>query len=276
MKLVLGTVQFGMNYGIASQGRPCTSCVKNILQLAYADGINILDTSAGYGDAENILGKVLNEIDSPFKIISKYPKSDVSVKDTFFKTLEHLQVAKLYGYLLHHFEVYRENPDVWKEFLRLKEEGKVLKIGFSLYSPSELEILLAADVPFDLVQFPYNIFDRQFEPYFKLLKRRGVEIHVRSTFLQGLFFKDRNHLPEKLIPLRPYLEELDCYAKMQGMTVAEVALNYNLQNPYIDGVLIGVDTTEQLNDNVRSISDKKVELAVNVNEKELLNPVNWK
>ena len=168
------------------------------------------------------------------------------------------------------------NPEIWKEFLDLKERGKLKKIGFSLYSPSELEILLTDDVPFDLVQFPYNVFDRQFEPYLELLHKRGVEIHVRSTFLQGVFFMVRERLPEKLKPLAPYLTKLDDYAQATDMTVAEVALNFNLQNPFIDGVLIGVDSVGQLQDNLRNISERKVELSIDVKEKELLNPGNWK
>lgn len=275
-KLVLGTVQFGCQYGVNSTGRPDEQTVANVLRLAAQNGIATLDTSAAYGDAEEVLGRVMPQTGSSFQIVSKYPKCRSTVADTFEKTLLTLNVSQIYGYLLHHFEVYRNHPAVWKEFQKLKKEGKVVKIGFSLYSPTELERLLQDDVPFDLLQFPYNIFDRQFEPYLLLLRERGVEVHVRSTFLQGLFFKDRNHLPEKLMPLKPYLEGLDSYAAMQGMTVAEVALNYNLQHPCIDGVLVGVDNTEQLLDNIRSISDEKVDVNIDVKETELLNPVNWK
>lgn len=275
MKLVLGTVQFGCQYGVNSTGRPDEQMVMDILRLAEQNGIEVLDTSAAYGNAEEVLGNVIPQTGGSFHIISKYPESSETIGVTLEKTLHTLGVSRIYGYLLHHFSVYRNNPGIWEEFLCLKEKGKVEKIGFSLYSPAELEILLANDVPFDLVQFPYNVFDRQFDPYLELLKGRGVEIHVRSTFLQGLFFKDRNGLSEKLKPLGRYLQQLDDYAQMSGMSVAEVALNYNLQNPFIDGVLIGVDTTGQLLDNIRSISDKKIELTIDVKEKELLNPVNW-
>lgn len=275
-KLVLGTVQFGCQYGINSAGRPDEKTVLDILDLACNSGITNLDTSAAYGNAESVLGKVLSATGHSFQIISKYPESALAVEAVLEQTLTSLQVADIYGYLLHHFKVYCENPAIWKEFEVLKASGKVSKIGFSLYSPAELELLLERNVSFDLLQFPYNLFDRQFEPYLPLLKERGVEIHVRSTFLQGLFFKDRNALPAKLGPLRGYLEQLDDYAERSGMTVAEIALNFNLQNPFIDGVLIGVDTAGQLQDNLRNISDRKVQLSINVKEKELLNPANWK
>lgn len=276
MKLVLGTVQFGCQYGINSAGRPDERKILDILQLASRNGITTLDTSSAYGEAEAILGKVLPGMNFSFQIISKFPESDEPVGAVLERTLTELKVPFVYGYLLHHFQVYRNNPGIWKDFMVQQEKGKVNKIGFSLYSPAELEILLSDGVPFDLIQFPYNLFDRQFEPYLELLHKRGVEIHVRSTFLQGLFFMDRECLPEKLKPLKRYLIKLDDYAKAEGMTIAEVALNYNLQNQFIDGVLIGVDTAGQLQDNLRNISDRKVELSIDVKEKELLNPVNWK
>lgn len=273
-KLVLGTVQFGVQYGINSAGRPSEQTVKSILNESLVSGINTLDTSSGYGESEEILGRTIPE-GQPFKIVSKYPKSVTPVKEMFQSSLDRLKVGSLYGYLLHHFVVYKDNPKVWDDFKSIKEEGKAQRIGFSLYTPDELEILLKNDVDFSLLQIPRNIFDRKFDPYLKELKDRGVEIHVRSTFLQGLFFKNRQTLPEKLKPLRQYLEELDRYSKELGMGVAEMALNFNSQNEYIDGVLIGVDNVEQLQTNVRSLSDKPVNIDIDIKEKELLNPVNW-
>ena len=210
-----------------------------------------------------------------FQLISKYPKCNKSVYETFESSLNKLKCSKLYGYLLHHFSVYTENKDIWKDFIKLKDEDKVEKIGFSLYEPHELDLILKDGIPFDLIQIPYNIFDRQFEQYFERLKEKNIEIHVRSTFLQGLFFKDRNTLPNKLLPLKPYLVKLDDYAMTSGLSLAEVALNYNIQNPYIDGVLIGVDTKEQLQTNFESISDTKIELSIDIKETELLKPINW-
>ena len=273
-KLVLGTVQFGLQYGINSAGRPSTEQVSDILDNAKAGGIQILDTSSAYGNAEEVLGAV--KTGSNFKIVSKYPKCDKSVAETFSNSLKVLGTDHLYGYLLHHFEVYQENKAIWNDFIQLQKEGKVDRIGFSLYEPWELDLILNDGIPFSLIQVPYNIFDRQFEPYFKQLKAMGVEIHVRSTFLQGLFFKDRSTLPEKLLPLKKYLVQLDEYALGKGITVGELALNYNIQNPYIDGVLIGVDNKEQLIQNFASVKDEGIELDIKVEDTELLKPVNWK
>ena len=273
-KIVLGTVQFGCQYGINSAGRPNEDEVCRILAYAAEAGITKLDTSSAYGESEKVLGECMPN-NAHFQIISKYPKSDMPVREMFHGSLERLKVPKLYGYLLHHFDVYRTNPAVWEEFRALRKEGLVEKIGFSLYSAEELELLLENNVDFDILQYPRNIFDRQFDAYLPMLKERGVEVHVRSTFLQGLFFKDRNTLPAKLQPLKPYLLQLDAYAQSNEMSVSEVAMNYNLQNDTIGGVLIGVDTLNQLQANLSMISSRLIDLDIEVSEKELLNPVNW-
>lgn len=273
-KLVLGTVQFGLQYGVNSAGRPSEETVKDILAEAAKGGIATLDTSSAYGNSEEILGECITT-DEDFKIVSKYPKGEIPVGEMFNSSLKRLKVNQLYGYLLHHFEVYKNNPKVWDEFIALKESGKVQKIGFSLYSPEELEFILKNQSPFDLIQVPFNIFDKKFLPYMQELHENGVEIHVRSTFLQGLFFKDRNTLPEKLKPMKKYLLQLDEFSKLSGLSISEIALNYNLQNPYIDGVLIGVDNVSQLQMNLASIKNTHIDVNIEVKEKELLNPVNW-
>lgn len=273
-KLVLGTVQFGLQYGVNSAGRPNEVIVKAILAEAAKGGIFTLDTSSAYGNSEEILGECITP-DEDFKIVSKYPRGETPVEEMFNSSLKRLKVNKLYGYLLHHFEVYKKNPKVWDEFVALKESGKVQKIGFSLYTPKELQYILDHKSPFDLIQVPFNIFDKKFLPYMKELHEKGVEIHVRSTFLQGLFFKDRETLPEKLKPMKKYLLLLDDYSKVTGLSISEIALNHNLQNPYIDGVLIGVDNVEQLKMNLASVKNTPIDIEIDVKEQELLNPVNW-
>ena len=273
-KLILGTVQFGLQYGVNSAGRPSREDVKGILNKAAKGGITTLDTSSAYGNSEEILGECTTPEEN-FKIVSKYPKGTTPVREMFDSSLKRLQVDKLYGYLLHHFEVYKNNPKVWNEFITLKESGKVQKIGFSLYTPEELQFILDNKSPFDLIQVPFNIFDKKFLPYMKELHEKNVEIHVRSTFLQGLFFKDRNALPKKLQPMKKYLLQLDEFSKKSGLTISDIALNYNLQNPYIDGVLIGVDNVEQLQMNLNSVRDTPIDIEIKVKEQDLLNPVNW-
>lgn len=271
--LVLGTVQFGLQYGINSSGRPAEDEIRRILREAYYNGVRILDTSSAYGDSETILGR---SMENDFRIVSKYPECDRTVSESLERSLKCLRKDHIYGYLLHHFSTYRSKPYVWDEMISLKRKGLASKIGFSLYAPDELEIILNDGIEFDLLQIPFNIFDRRFAPYLPALRKSGVEIHARSTFLQGLFFKDRDTLPPILQPLRPYLQELDRYVSDNGMSISEAALNFNIQNPCISGVLIGVDNVEQLRMNLNSIISRKIELKIDIKEKELLNPVNWK
>ena len=281
-KIVLGTVQFGTNYGINNTtGQVSPDEVVKILKLAAVNGVQILDTSSAYGTSEKVLGLALKKTDLQFNIVSKYPKGNVGVKETFQSSLQNLGVKSLYGYLVHHFEFYQEHPEIFVEMQKLKKDGLINKIGFSLYNPQQLQFLYDQNVKFDILQFPYNIFDRKFEPYMEQLCKDNVEIHTRSAFLQGLFFKDIRTLPEKLVPLRGYLNELHSYCQEHDITIERLALGYVLHNPYVKGVLIGVDNHIQLENNMRVVATKLTEedvafiKTIDIKEKELLNPVNW-
>ena len=273
-KLILGTVQFGCQYGINSAGRPSEAAVAEILSAAAASGITTLDTSSAYGNAEQVLGSC-DAAGRGFRIVSKYPQCSGPVSETFRESLSRLGVSSMYGYMLHHFKLYRSNPGIWEEFRALRSQGLITKAGFSLYSPEELETLIDDGVDFDIVQIPRNIFDRRFDPWLPVLRERGVEVHVRSTFLQGLFFKDRDSLPEKLVPLRKYLLQLDGYSERSGLGTAQLALNFNLRHPDISGVLIGVDNAAQLMANVEAAEGTDIDIDINVAEQDLLSPVNW-
>lgn len=279
-KLILGTVQFGLSYGINNAtGKVAKDDVLKILAEAKMNGISILDTSYAYGDSEIVLGELLEN--NNFKIVSKLPRTTEKPISIFNETLQRLQTDRLYGYLIHHFDYFKEIPSVWTDIEALKKNGQVEKIGFSLYHTHELEYLFSKNIAFDMVQIPYNILDRAFEPYLKELKQRNVETHTRSVFLQGLFFKPINKLPEKLTPLIPYLASISGFCKEHNVTMEELALNSVIHNPNIDGVLVGVDSVTQLQKNIQSvwteISANVIEFVstLNVKEKELLNPVNW-
>lgn len=282
-KLILGTAQFGLKYGINNQsGKLQGTEIDDILNRAIENSITTIDTSYAYGDSEKVLGQSLNRINKKIQIISKLPETDLNVKEIFYESLSRLGVDSLYGYLIHHFHFFKSKPEVWHEIMKLKDSGLIKKIGFSIYSIEELKYLLDTKIQFDIIQFPYNILDRQFEPWLPLLKERNINIHVRSTFLQGLFFMDRKLMPSKLKPLESYLNLMYDFALDNKLSLGDIALNYNMTNPFIDGVLIGVDNSKQLIKNIGSvredITNEVLYLAskINVKEKELLNPVNWK
>ena len=137
-KLVLGTVQFGLDYGVNNQsGQVQQSEVNKILQLAKESGIKKIDTSSAYGTSESVLGKSLSENNLQFHIISKYPQSENSVAAIFASSLEKLQQKKLYGYLVHHFEFYQSHPQLWEKMKDLKAGDAFMDFVGPLGQPSE-------------------------------------------------------------------------------------------------------------------------------------------
>lgn len=287
-KLALGTVQFGLNYGINNKtGIIDNDSFSELLNFGFERGVDTLDTAFNYGNSEERIGKYLSGSNNDFKIISKAPKGSNSqnIKKFFQESIDKLNVDSIYGYMLHDFEDYLNDKQIINSLTYLKEHGFVEKIGFSLYHPEQLDILLKNGIRFELIQVPYNLADLRFENYFEHLKNINVEIHIRSVFLQGLFFMKFDELPEKLKPFKAFLEKLDGISKDSKRTTENIALNFAVQNENIDRVVIGVDNKEQLQKNLNEInygieSETLLELRKELNKinisQELLMPSNWK
>lgn len=283
-KLVLGTVQFGMNYGINNHdGQVKNEELVKILDVCRKEGINCFDTAFDYGNSEERLGEYFSRHkDYVPHIISKYSQKSMPLLDECQKSLDRLRVNVLYAYLVHNFSLYLDNPCISKDFRLLKDKGLVKKTGFSLYTLEELDYLLEHEIEFDIVEIPYNIFDRRFERYFSLLKERGKDIFVRSVFLQGLFFMDVENIPSKLKVLAPHLKKMADFATRKEISLRGICLNYVCSNPLIDGVLIGVDSAVQLLNNlksikVESIDDDCIEFinSICLNDEKMILPINW-
>jgi len=257
-KLALGTVQFGLDYGIKNdRGRIPESEIGQILDEAMSGGIDLLDTACAYGSSETVLG-ILAGKTSGFSIISKLPaKSEASVAEELAGSLARLGRKTLYGYMLHNFSTYQAHPSVMRDLAACKAQGLVEKIGASLYFPSEAETLLEDDVPLDLVQVPYNLLDRRFEKVFPLLKARGVEIHTRSAFLQGLFFLDQSRLGGRFETVRMSIARLQALATESGFGLPTLCLGFAAACPHVDRVVIGVDTINDLRANLASWSQRE-------------------
>ncbi len=282
MKITLGTVQFGIQYGISNtHGVPSDSELESIFSVASELGIQQLDTAKAYGNAEERIGQLSN---SKFDIITKFPNvtSEKDLEIALSESLQKLNVASIYAYLAHNADVLIQNPSLWEVLLEARKKGEIKKIGYSLYTPEQLERLLDLNCIPDLVQLPYSILDRKFEKQLSILKQLGTEVHVRSVFLQGLYFMNPNELPEKLQPLQDSLLELKNLCIENNVSVGEVALNYVISNPNIDKLVIGIETAEQLRENINLVTNwksnnrlfSKIE-AIKIKDKSLLNPVNW-
>ena len=281
-KIALGTVQFGIPYGINnSNGKVDDESIKEIFSIAGKSGIEILDTASAYGDAEKKIGQFTK---SQFKIVTKFPivKNTKALKDQLENSLLKLKTKSVYGYLAHNADNLITVPELWDTLLDFKKNKLVEKIGYSLYSCQQLHQLLEMGFIPNIVQVPYNLFDKKFEMWLPKLKKLGTEIHTRSTFLQGLYFMDPEQLPKRLVPLKFPLQELHQCCKSFGVSVNSAALNFVIENPSIDFVLIGIDTRDQLIENIDRVSkwQHNKELfncvsKINVINEELLNPVNW-
>ncbi|HOY38377.1 MAG TPA: aldo/keto reductase [Bacteroidales bacterium] len=248
-KIGLGTVQFGLNYGISNTvGKTDSSEVGRILEVARMNGINTIDTASGYGESEKILG--ISDV-KEFHIVSKYkpPVEGFSIKNQLNNSLNQLRIKALYGYLAHRPMDLLQHREQWEEMLLFREMKLVDKIGFSCNETAELELLLGKNFIPDIIQVPYNYFDKRFEPYFLQLKSKHVEIHTRSSFLQGLFFVPADKLHPYFERVKPLIGALQC---KYGNNLSRILLGHCLKNPSIDKVIIGVNNVTQLNENLRA------------------------
>jgi len=288
-KLILGTVQFGLDYGINnSKGKPSLNEVFDTLSTAHANGIKILDTAEAYGNSQNIIGEFHKKNpDKIFKIITKFvTKNTTENFDIISKIKDNcaiLNVKNLYAYMFHNFDGFKTNKSIYTELANAKSQNLIQKIGISLYTNQEIEYVLNSDAHFDIIQVPFNLLDnaKQRKDIFVKAKLKGIEIHTRSVFLQGLFFMNSESLIEKNIDLSNDISLLQNIIHKYDLDISSLALQYAYQKDYIDYLVIGVDNSQQLKNNIsslktpQSIPDKKID-EIDVKNKAMLNPSNWK
>ena len=280
--LALGTVQFGLDYGINNErGKVPFAEVQAILDTAVAAGIDTLDTAKAYGDSEVVLGRA--KVAGRFRLVTKLPAADVGdVKSAIEDSLAKLGASSLYACMFHSYSSYEKQPELLASLTRCKEEGLAEKIGFSLYRPEEATALLDAGTSLDIVQVPYNLLDRRFESVFPRLHEAGVEIHVRSVFLQGLFFMDLETLHPRFSIVREKLLAIQA-ASMDGPGIQALCLAFSGSRPEIERVVIGVDSLVDLEQNIEAFKrrrESEPELDnldwVACDDESVILPYNWK
>ena len=285
-KLILGTAQFGMNYGINnSTGKIQKSEVFEILKYAFQNGIELLDTAPVYGDAHKIIGEFHKELEQiRYKVITKIPANYPIDKleelvDSFLFELNIDYIEVLHFHSINDY-ISCEKQMISEVFNRLKASKKVKSFGVSIYENSEADVLNRGII--DVVQLPFNLLDNtnQRGRLIEQLKQKKYEIHTRSVFLQGLLLK--NAIDSPIIDLIPYLANVEQILKETPYSKQVLALQYCLIQESINHVLIGIDSLAQLKLNLEnsdySISEDfkhKID-QINVEKNELLNPVNWK
>lgn len=282
--IILGTVQFGLPYGINNKhGKPEAERVFALLDYAYAQGVRTLDSADAYGNAPDLIGSYHQCRPNRFKISTKFKAGpNFKSEDWLNGQLEKFSVERLYACMFHDFQDYKDNREAIKAFKPLVKRGLIQQIGVSVYTNEQLaEAVEDADI--SLIQLPFNLLDNHLQRGTLLAraKNNGKEIQVRSVFLQGLFFMDVHHLPHKVSPLRPALEKLHQLSHHYAIPLASMALAYATSNPTIDKILVGVDTLEQLQNNLRglhrTLPAELVEAidTLAVERIDLLNPTNW-
>jgi aryl-alcohol dehydrogenase-like predicted oxidoreductase len=284
-KIILGTAQFGLDYGINKYGELNSDDIDKILEIAHNNQIRILDTAEVYGDALNIIGDFIKKSKMEFKLMSKLNLKDEinssNIMAHLSKNLEILNSEKFFGYMFHNYKDFKNNLSIYEKLKLLQNNNIIENIGVSLYETLHIEDIVN-NFELDFIQVPFNLLDNDIskKEILKKAKSKNIEVHVRSIFLQGLFFGRNNNNNNKIKPLLKYIDNLNEIAKANNSNIESLAIHYPLKKDYIDKVIIGVHNTKQLKDNIDIINSDidipESELEkINVKERELLKPYNW-
>lgn len=284
-RLALGTVQFGLEYGVANPtGRVQLGDIRNIIKQAAANSVNTLDTAIDYGVSEDVLGEV--GLDG-WNVVTKLPAVPQDCVDVagwvdlqIEGSLNRLGVSQLHGVLLHRpAQLLGEyGGELLGALQRLKAKGVTRKIGVSVYGPEELDRLMGV-MQLDLVQAPLNILDRRLleSGWAKKLKVQGIELHVRSAFLQGLLLMPADKRPVKFERWSSVWSEWMRWLGETELTPLQACLGYAMGVKEVDKVVVGVDSVEQLEE-ILMASHSALPSLPNWRQPidtDLINPVRW-
>lgn len=287
-KLSLGTVQFGLNYGVNnSTGQPLQDDVNEIINYVSSQGINCFDTAQAYGSSEVVLGRSLRTVENRL-VISKL-KSNLfqdNVKSNIETSLKNLKLDRLYGLLLHDSDLlYNWSDELSQSVNKLLKENKIEYFGVSIYTNDDFELALS-NSSIKFIQIPFNIFDQRAvtENWFKKAKENNKLLFIRSIFLQGLLLMDLDKLPNNLKKAKEPLLEFSSYCKELNMSKSEVALSF-VDTIAVDSLLLfGCDNIAQAKENIvnyknlqplsNDILEKLILKFQNIDE-EIYNPTKW-
>ncbi len=261
-KLVLGTVQFGLKYGINNiVGKPSLSDSLRMLEYAWENGVRIFDTAEAYGNAEEILGIFIktNGIEKEIKVISKLlpnclEDDNGSVEKIVYNhlncSLKKLNLDKLNGYLFH-TPGYIYRNEVWEIFKNLKSKSLVENIGVSVYEYED-GVYAIQKKDLDYLQISYSILDQRFNSLeFKNLRdKSNAKVFARSAFLQGLLFMDDKDVEKKMPEAKIYLEQIKDVVGKNKISMPECFMKFSLEEEFVDYLVFGVDNFRQLKEDI--------------------------
>jgi aryl-alcohol dehydrogenase-like predicted oxidoreductase len=286
-KIALGTVQFGIDYGINSEnGQVRPEEVRRILNYAHSQNIDLLDTAPAYGGSEKILGASHVQ---DFKVVTKtrhFNNVEISngdiglLKKDFSCSLMDLRQESFYGVLVHNAsDLLKPGAEKLYDHLQeLKQAEKIEKIGVSVYDYSQLQSILD-NFDIDLVQLPFNILDRRMidSGMLSTLRSSNTEVHARSVFLQGLLLMSEQNRPDKFNRWSGLWKIWHEWLNDSQITALDATIRYAISIPEISKVLVGVDTKDQLKEIIVASNGvlPNIPTELYTNDVNLLNPSNW-
>lgn len=264
MELCLGSVQFGMDYGIRGKKRPPLSDCLEMLDYAVHNGITTIDTASAYGGAEDVIGRFFEKnppVRRQVRLISKfrpnllddvpeeqyYPIMKSNLKESF----QRLHTDYLDGYLLHSAR-YVYNDAIIGALARLKTEGYVASVGVSVYETDEAKTGIMRD-NLDFLQLPYSVLDQRMrhDGVFALAEERKFPLHSRSAFIQGLVLMEPEEVPQFLREKAgPILQKISLFCKETGLTRIQLAMGFVKRQAAVSHLVFGVRSFEQLREDI--------------------------
>lgn len=255
-KFTLGTVQLGMEYGVANvTGKPTTEKSHEIIKTALELGVTSLDTAAAYGSSEAIIGSFIEKHgDIPF-ITSKFRLKGEDIrcelKESLENTLLNLRRDHIDVYMFHAVgDMLAYSDGLQKTFTK---ESRIRAPGASIYNRSEAEAVLAKPY-LRAIQLPAGVLDTRLitSGIISDLAKSGVMVFVRSVFLQGLVCMET--LPEEFSLLKGSIDELKEVARAEDMTMPQLAVSYIRDVEGVTSLALGCETVEQVRENARLIA----------------------
>ncbi len=282
----LGTVQFGMNYGLKNVRNTEIDEIEieKIFNFFHENGGIYIDTAQNYGNSEK---KISNFLNNSSKVITKI---EINQRDQILeminKSLRNLNISKLDTILIHNPEIIRGSTKSLDQLIKLKEDKYTDNIGISIYSHEDI-----TDLPehqqekilnnIDVLQVPCNAFDKNFFNHknYKSL-RKDIRVDKRSIFLQGLLLQDYITATKLFPEFKNELKLWEDYCIHNRLSRLEASigniLDYDNRNSLI---LFGCRNLKEIKEILHSyeaIYKKKFKKLNKIFPKELIDPRRWK
>lgn len=290
-RLILGTAQFGSHYGVSNKDGVTDSIeVKNILDTAMKNRINIIDTASGYGDSEKKIGSSKNTSLNVITKISNVPQNiDHNhlynwIENSIENSIKNLRSEKINTLLVHNVDdlMGARGERLFECLKEMKKDRKIESIGYSVYSIAHVESLYNKFRP-DVVQIPMSIIDNRFNSsgWTKKMRGDGVLVHARSIFLQGLLLMDIKQMPLYFSKWSKIWDLWNKYLKLNNLSPLSACLMYMMKQVNLDNIshfIVGINSNKNLLDIIEIINQPILDdfKSFDIKDENLLNPTLWK